>query len=210
MEGALRASTATALLHLDIEVDGGIVTLRGRARSLGASLAAEDVAASVRGVLGVVNEVEVDRAGLSDETIQGDLRRRFRDIPALEAAGIEVEVSEGRAVLTGRIADARLRLRARDAAAEIEGVVAIEDRLETPTATDEAILEALRALLAPGSLVRVAGKVRPSVEEGVVRLEGRVPRLADRRRAERLAWGVNGVRAVVNELEVVPRGVRFR
>ncbi len=186
------------------------MTLRGRMRSLAASLAAEDVAASVRGVLGIVNELEVDRAGLSDETIEGDLRRRFRDVPALEAAGIEAEVSEGRAVLTGRVADARLRLRARDAAAEVEGVVAVEDRLQTPSATDEAILAAVQGLLGPGSLVRVAGKIRPSVEEGVVRLEGRVPRLADRRRAERLAWGVNGVRGVVNELEVVPRGVRFR
>lgn len=210
MEGALRASRRTALFRLDIEVVAGIVTLRGRVRSLAQSLAAEDVAASVRGVLGVVNEVEVDRAGLSDETIEGDLRRRFRDIPAIEAAGIEAEVSEGRAVLIGRLPDARLRLRARDAAAEVEGVVAVEDRLETPSSTDEAILAALRGLLAPGSLARVAGKIRPTVEQGVVRLEGRVPSLAHRRQAEQLAWGVNGVRAVVNELEVVPRGVRFR
>lgn len=186
------------------------MTLRGRARTLSLSWAAEDVAASVRGVLDIVNEIEVDRGGLSDETIARDLRRRLEDIPALASAGIEVRVSEGRAILSGRVADGRSRLRARDVAAEVAGVVAVEDRLETPPSSDEAILLALRNLFAPGSLVRVAGEIRPVVERGIVRLEGRVPRLSHRKQAERLAWGVNGVRGVINEIAVKPAGVRYR
>lgn len=46
--------------------------------------------------------------------------------------------------------------------------------------------------------------IRPEVEEGVVYLRGRVPSLVRKRLAGVLAWWVDGVRDVVNDLDVDP------
>lgn len=46
--------------------------------------------------------------------------------------------------------------------------------------------------------------IRPEVEDGIVYLRGRVPSLVRKRLAGVLAWWVDGVRDVINDLEVDP------
>ncbi len=210
VEGALQGSAKVGHLSLSADVQGGTVTLSGRVLVLGQSWQAEEAVAAVRGVLGIVNQVEIQSRGRPDDSIEHDLPRRIEDIPVLAAAGIAAKVSGGKVTLGGQVKDARLRFRAREAAADVEGVLAVVDEISSPSTTDELILKAAKNLLGPGSFVRVAGVIRPTVEDGIVTLDGRVPRLSERRQAERLVWGINGVRGVVNQIEVIPRGVKFR
>ena len=200
----LRRSATVGHLGLAAKVRDGRVVLEGRALSLGQVREAEDIAGKVRGVLTLENRIRLDSRSASDATIASAVRRKFEDHPELADAGLDVKVDAGSVTLSGKVRDARLRFAAADAAAEVEGVVEVTDRIESPPKDDESIRKAATALLGRGSLVRVSGKIETSVKDGVVTLEGSVARLYDRKRSERLVLGINGVRAIENRLEVNP------
>ena len=119
-------------------------------------------------------------------------------------AGIAVSVREGVATLTGTLRDARVRFQAADAAARVEGVAEVVDRIDTGERDDETLLASVEALVGRRSLSRVSGVFEVRVEAGVVTLEGTVSRFSEKRRAERLVLGINGVREFVDLLSVVP------
>ncbi len=204
-EVALRRNPALFDTRFDLDVSGGRVVVEGTVRSLRKAWEALETIAKIQGVTTIDDRIRVDSSGYADERIRSALRRRLEDIPALENAGVEAEVRDGVATLTGKVGDARLRFRAREAAAEVDGVVGVVDRIESPEADDEAVAKGVETVVGPRALTGIPGLVEVAVVEGVVTLAGEVPTLYARMQAERLAFGVNGVRAVQNFLEVVPR-----
>jgi osmotically-inducible protein OsmY len=200
----LRRSATVGHLGIDAKVRDGRAVLDGRADTLAQAWEATDLAAKVRGVLEIESRIEIDSRGASDAAIASAVKRHFEDHPEVAGSGIEVRVEAGTVTLSGTVRDARIRFAAADAAAEVKGVVAVSDRVETPAKDDELIRKSVVAILGAGSFVRVSGKIQPTVKDGVVTLEGRVGRLYDRKRAERLVLGINGVRGVEDRLEVKP------
>jgi len=209
VDDQLRRSPTVGHLGVRAKARDGRVSLEGRVRTLAQAWQAADLAGKVRGVIEVENRIEIDSRGAGDLSIGAAVRRRFEDLPEVAAAGLTVTVEAGTVTLAGKLRDARARFTAADAAAEVEGVVAVNDLIETPESDDETIKKAVAGLFATRSLVRVAGKVESTVKDGVVTLEGHVTRLYDRKRATRLVMGINGVRAIENRLAVKPSDPNF-
>lgn len=198
----LRRSPLIGQFALTAKARDGRVTLDGRVHTLSESWDAEDLAGKVRGVLEIDNRIAIDSRGTSDAAIEAAIKRRYEDIVAVATAAPEVRVVQGAVTLSGKLRDGRTRFTAIDAAAKIPGVVAVEDRFETPAKDDETIGKEVAGVLANLSLLGVSGKVRPTVKDGIVTLTGRVGKLYDRKRLTRLALGANGVRGVENRLEI--------
>ncbi len=192
-------------LPIDATVTDGKVVLTGTVRRLDEAWEAVDLASRARGAMAVESRIEVEDRDRGDEAVASDVRRAFELHPELTLAAIHVEVSQGKVILSGRIGDARDRFVARDAAASVAGAVDVEDRLSSPPADDKTILAAVQEILGPGSLTQVPGVIEPKVKDGVVTLGGTVASPYDRRVAERLVLGINGVRGVVDSLAVEPR-----
>jgi osmotically-inducible protein OsmY len=147
----------------------------------------------------------------------------------MQTRPVIMDFTDGRLTLEGEVADIGVKKAALRAAAEVEGVKDVVDRLRVdagPSPGDGAIRDAVcRGLLehidfqncALHALVkgqretlRVAGGADPSgdievgVGDGIVTLRGQVISLSHKRLAGVLAWWVGGCRDVVNELKVVP------
>jgi hyperosmotically inducible protein len=209
VDDQLRRSPTVGHLGVRAKVRDGRVSLDGRVRTLAQAWQAVDLAGKVRGAIEVESRIEISSRGSGDPSIETAVKRRFEDLPEVAGAGLTVTVEAGTVTLAGKVRDARVRFTAADAAAGVEGVVAVTDRIETPELDDETIEKAVAGLFATRSLVRVTGKVESTVKDGVVTLEGYVTRLYDRKRATRLVLGINGVRAIENRLAVKPSDPNF-
>ena len=190
--------------RLTVEVSGGKAVLEGEVETLAQVDAAVLTTGRVYGLTSVVSKIRLDAPQEDDQALVRRLEDAFGRQLALSLAELSVKVRRGKVVIEGEVRDARLRLAARRAAAEVPGVLAIEDRIRTPEVADELIERSVQGLFRRGDLVGMRGEIEARVRGGVVTLTGTVPRPFERRRASELTEGVNGVRKVVNELVVVP------
>jgi osmotically-inducible protein OsmY len=202
VEHRLEANAELGGRSIRVSVDRGVATLEGRVHLLAESWKAEKVVADVRGLTGIENHLAVEKTGRSNDEIRAALKRHFEDRLELASGNVRIAVDAGHVVLSGTVKDARVRFTAREAASEIRGVLSVEDRIESPPASDEDILKAVKRLLGPTSLVGVRGDVRPTVKDGIVTLDGMVLLLSSRISAERVVLGINGVKQVENKLTV--------
>lgn len=204
-EASLRYSQALAGRHLDVEVHDGTAIVEGDVRTLFQKWEALEQVARVRGVVAIEDRLEVFTDSRRDSALVDDVRRRIEDLPKVANQHLTITASAGAVKLAGKVDDGRVRFAARDAAAQIRGVKAVIDAITTDPVEDEKLKGMIEGLIGPRSLQAVPGKIEVEVEEGRVTLTGKVPRLWDRIDAEKTVLGVNGVREVVNRLEVEPR-----
>jgi osmotically-inducible protein OsmY len=203
VEGSIRGAAQTANLHLKISVESGVAIPEGVVRDLNQADDVVELAAKVRGITGV------DRSRLRLEfTAQGDVElaslvtRSLSEYPRYASSSMKIAVERGVVTLGGEIGNAAWRGELRRLCGGIEGVVDVADRLESPQTPDEKIQKALDGVFGIRVLPRFPGAVRAAAKDGVVTLEGRVPRLFDKELAEHDARGINGVRRVDNRLEL--------
>jgi len=203
VESSIRGTAATASLHLKVRVERAVAIPEGIVRDLNQADEVAELAAKVKGV------VDVDRSGLrldfaaaSDEALASRISRTVAELPQYASALPKVTVDRGVVTLIGTIANASWRRELRTLCGGIEGVVDVVDRLESPATPDARIQRALDRVFSPRATPRFPGTVRAAARDGVVTLEGFVPRLYDKRVAERNAWSFNGVRRVDNRLEL--------
>ena len=150
--------------------------------------------------------------GLTDEQIKGLARYKSRDAEDIKAewldrmAGLGFDLShidisvEGSIVrLTGWVPSVTAKRHAEAIARSIEGVVDVEDSLETDIAIQTRVLNAL--LTDPRTSVSVIEVLNNS---GIVTLKGQVDTAEIRAAAEEIAANQPGVLSVVNALEVKP------
>lgn len=132
------------------------------------------------------------------EALEGDER--------LSSQLIDVEVSGGRVVLTGRVQSSRRKLAAQEVAEEAAGPAEIDNRLEVSLAeipSDEEVAERVRSLIAhDDQLMKHA--VLVDVRAGRVTLSGAVASRDERNLAEDVALQAAGVEHVANHLVVEP------
>jgi hyperosmotically inducible protein len=201
---AIDAKDIPAATDVAVSVTGGAATLTGRVALLEDSRLAEEIVGEILGITRVDNRLEVDAGGRGDAQITDSLKQRVASDETLGSASVGVEVTDGRAVFSGTVPDARMRFVAREIAAGTEGVVAVDDRLTSPAAPDDTIRRNAENLLAPESLTGVQGEIGVDVSSGTVTLTGVVRTVAARRLVEELVWGINGVRGVVDRIRVDP------
>ena len=216
---ALADDPATDTWEIRAEVDDGVVTLEGTVDSYAERDLAEAVTAGAAGVRGIRNKIEVDyNVARGDGEIQRDIQRRLATSAWIDDGLIDVEVEQGRVILSGSVSSAAEKSQV-SASAWVAGVTSVDDdalevkwwlhddmqRESTYTSLDdEQIEEAVRDAFRYDP--RIASfNPTVSVSNGTVTLTGAVDNLKAKRAAERDARNTKGVWRVNNFLRV--RGV---
>jgi osmotically-inducible protein OsmY len=146
----------------------------------------------------------------SDEEIQHDIRRQWEYNNRVDASDLEVEVSNGRATLSGAAPSYPALEAAETDARVIPGVRSVENRMavrppteEVSLPTDDEIRIVVERLLLQAPDVNIAD-LSVSVVDGEVILQGAVDQLWKKFRAREIVGIVAGVRKIDNRLAVIP------
>jgi osmotically-inducible protein OsmY len=143
----------------------------------------------------------------SDELVKRDIVDQLTWDNRVDAAEIKVEVVGGAVTLSGIVSSHFARRTAVEDAWSVDGVIALNDRLEVEyeggTDSDLALANRVQQVLAYSSQIEW-DNISVAAWAGVVTLEGTVDAYWKKLEAEELAAGVSGVLAVTNEIAVVP------
>lgn len=145
----------------------------------------------------------------TDKQLKQDVERELEWDPAINAAGIGVEVHDRVVTLAGHLPSYAEKIAAEKATQRVEGVKAVVVELDVrvphgQTRTDEEIASSVRSvLLWTVGVPESALKVR--VEKGVVTLSGEVEWGYQRNAAEHAVFPLHGVVAVINNIRVHAR-----
>lgn len=146
---------------------------------------------------------------MTDSELQRDVLDELRWEPTVDEAHIGVSVKNGVVTLTGHVPSYAEKFGAERAAKRVHGVKAVANELEvklpgSSRRTDEDIAAAVvRALEADLSVP--ADKIKVTVSEGWVTLEGEVKWQFQKNAAERSVRYLTGVKGVNNLIKVEPR-----
>lgn len=193
--------------EIGVEVDDGVVTLRGTVSSYAKLRGATDLVSRIAGVRAVVDRLVV-RAPLTQDDVLLATRARMAMEMDADASNERIEciVRGGTLTLRGTVDHAYQKKAAEDAVANLEGLQDLESEIEIRghTRSDGDVERDLREALR--RRVPFADRVTCSIANGTVSLSGRVPMLADRLAAEETAWRTRGVRHVVDHIVVSAYG----
>jgi osmotically-inducible protein OsmY len=115
---------------VQVEATDGVVTLTGHVPTCADRYSAEADARMIRGVVTVVNHIEVDRPkGVPDRELQSDVSTVLSWAPDVDATDINVSAKEGVVTLKGTVPSYWGKLRAHLLAAQTEGVIHVVDEL---------------------------------------------------------------------------------
>jgi osmotically-inducible protein OsmY len=141
----------------------------------------------------------------SDAEIQRDVLRELNWDTRVEATDVGVEVQGGVVTLSGTVSSWAKRLAAAEAVHRVQGVLDVADdvtvRLPGAPPDDTEIAHAVRNTLIWDVFVPDA-RIRSTVSNGIVTLDGDVDTWAQKDDAERAIRNLAGVRGVVNVIGV--------
>ncbi|MDV6028500.1 MAG: BON domain-containing protein [Phycisphaera sp. RhM] len=214
----LRVNDSLDRPEIVVNVENGSVAMAGKVDSLAEKRLAETAAAGVRGVTEVQNQLTVALTKpRSDEELREEIHALIVNSVYFDDVEIRVQVENAIATLSGTVGSVVQKANLIEAAEiwGVKGVIADDvlvdpDQLD-PTrragryaiVSDQSIRQAVDRLFANDPIVfPFADSISPTVQSGVVTLDGTVGRLRVKNKAERLAMDVVGVTRVVNELEV--------
>ncbi len=182
----------------------GVVTLTGTVSTLAQRNLAVREAEKIRGVVGVVNQIEVEPSGLSDDVIAKDVRVRLRDDPTVVSPGIQVECTAGEVTLTGEVQSWSEKDQATFDASRVRGVRSLTDRLwvRTGAKRSDTDIQADAAAALQRDVYLADLPITVTVKDGVARLSGDVGSSYERARAERTVRWIWGVRKIDDQLAV--------
>jgi osmotically-inducible protein OsmY len=185
--------------YVDVAVEDGVVKLSGTVGDLISAERVADIAAGVRGVRSVVNDVQAAAPNREDAAIREDVERALRMYPATETFEIDVSVNNQEATLTGEVNSYAEKQLAGRMARSVRGVVDVNNNIEYDLVQDRPDEEVESDVA--GRLrwdARVDGRlIEVEVRDRQVILSGNVGSAREKRLAEELAWvaGVDGVDA---------------
>jgi osmotically-inducible protein OsmY len=193
--------------EIGVAVKDGIVTLSGRVESFQQNWAAEEAALRVRGVVAVVNDIEVHLPGISersDEDIAAAAVRALQWDANLSTEDIKVTVSQGRVTLSGEVDWHYQRDEAERAIRRLTGVRGISNLIsvrhrQAPTPAE--LRKRIEAALVRSAQMD-AERINVEIQGDKVILTGTVRSWAEKVEANRVAWSIPGVREVDNRINV--------
>lgn len=232
VRAALRSEPSVDARSHQFEVElgaDGVLVLGGEVESVKAKKLALERVAALPGIAGIVDRLHVKPATqMSDKEIRVHMRTMlveeasFKDLeleeiengqrklvqgaPAQPRGSIDFEVEDGIVTLNGRVPGLTTKRLAGIMAWWVPGVRDVVNGIAVEPPEDDGpdlIAEAVRVVLEKDPFVD-ATKIRIGVRDTVVRLDGFVPTGTEKEAAERDAWCIFGVDAVINEIEVRP------
>ncbi|MCL5961547.1 MAG: BON domain-containing protein [Chloroflexi bacterium] len=187
------------------EVIQGTVYLRGKAPSLFQKCTAEEIVERVRGVLAVVNEIEVDLPqSRSDGEITIEVKGALSRDSWVHANQIEVTTLDGHVYLAGVAQSYVEKTAAEEDATVIRGVREVINGIVVVPAeikTDEEITGDVRIALFENLLLG-RSEIEVEVRNQIVHLRGSVSSVDVYNRIEDLAKATTGVVDVINEITI--------
>ncbi|MFN3515169.1 MAG: BON domain-containing protein [Phenylobacterium sp.] len=207
VQQALDSAAALDARAIGVAVKGGVVTLTGHVPTFGQRLAAERAARAVDGVRALAQELEVrtpDLTAQADDEVAARLVRALDADIAAPGHMIKVRVDEGHVILTGEVEHGYQRdavercVRGEKGVRRLTNHIVVRPRATAPDLTariEEAFVRQARTDAAPVQVV---------VEDGQVRLEGRVRAAFQREIAELAVRAAPGVAGVDNRIHVEP------
>ena len=204
----LRWDSRIGQTDVGVEVDDGIVTLTGTVDSWAKKLAAKEAAHRVVGVRDVADDVRVKLPGSlrrTDTEIAKDVRFALEWEAFVPDQNIRSTVSDGLVTLEGQVNTLLQKEDAARAILSVRGVKGVNNRLTValvkadPGRLRKSIEQALER-----RAEREAEKIRVSVDDGVVTLEGRVRTWPQRTAVLGAVSHAPGVREVRDRLSVNP------
>ncbi len=202
----LAASDAVPAQRIEVETDAGAVTLDGFAPHLLAKDAAVQIARATRGVVAVVDRIQVPPSPRSDPQIQAAVEASLRNAADLQSTEFEVNVQDGQVRLGGEVESYPEQQAAAAAAKSTIGVLSVDNRIQVRFAEKRADSDILADITRRFDFdARLdADHIEVDVANGKVDLGGNVSSDAQRYRAWQKAW-VAGVKKVDDSgLEVAP------
>ena len=121
-------STVVPADKIHVQVEKGWVTLTGHVEWRYQRVAAADAAATLAGVIGIENKIEVEPA-LSAEDIRHRIERALSRNVDIDTDAVKIEVHESTVTLDGNVKTWRQRKEIERAAWSAPGVKAVVDRL---------------------------------------------------------------------------------
>ncbi|WP_447962907.1 BON domain-containing protein [Nitrospira sp. Ecomares 2.1] len=201
-------------IHLDVQ--NGVLTLKGRVHSRQEKQTALNLAKMVKGIVELRDLLNVEGVrDRPDSVLKEEIIHRLAfDVWVVRPSLLKVQVKKGHAILTGQVGSAYEKGRVAELA-WVEGVHDVDVsgitvnwvspdpmlRTQRPIFSDQEVSNAIQGVLASDR--RVAPfDIHVSVKNGTVTLEGNVPFLSIRREAEQNANNTVGVQSVKNLITV--------
>lgn len=206
------SSDGFANRQIDVQVESGVVTLSGRARTLLGKHRVTRLVKSLRGVRAVVDRMSVLPSARRDTEVLADLKQALEEDPVADADELQVAFKGGDVTLTGTVDSHAEKQLVEATCASVRGVQSVENQLVIVTADnrpDEEIAPEIRRRFAWNPYL-ADGLIDVRVAKGEVFLSGVVGSASERDVAGLLSW-VAGVRRVDSSgLEVEPGRVDER
>ena len=192
---------------IDVSVNQGVVTLRGKVGSYVEKITAERVTLRVYGVKAVANDLAVHLASMYERT---DTDVAQAAVAALKwntmvpNERISVTVTNGWIALSGTLDWQYQKDTAARAVRDLTGVKGVTNSITVkPRVKTTDVRDKIEAAFKRSAEID-AQRVNVTAQEGKVILSGNVHSWAERQEAERAAWAAPGVTQVEDRLAVVP------
>jgi osmotically-inducible protein OsmY len=204
VEEAIAADPRVRGDAIEVATREGIVTLSGSVATLAGQRYAVLAAQKILGVLGVIDQLEIDAPLRADADVATAVRWRIENSQAIESRKLDVTAVGGSVRLAGEVGSGSQRYEAALLASEVAGVRSVENDLSAdfdPARNDAQIQKDVTAALRR-DVYFARLPIRVSVENGEVTLTGVVGSAYERARAaSRIRWA-DGVRSVTNQIQV--------
>ncbi|WP_158913214.1 BON domain-containing protein [Caulobacter sp. S45] len=191
--------------NIGVAVDQGVVSLTGHVPNYVQKSLAEQAVMRVKGVRGIAEALEVGGDGTTPHSDDDIARRALTliDLNVLIPAGkIQIKVEQGWLTLTGAVEWDYQRTAANNDLRKMRGVMGIRNNITVaPYASAADVERRIKAALERSAEIESKG-VRVTVQDGRVKLEGRVNSWADRDTLERAAWSAPGVCMVEDDVQI--------
>ncbi|HLG21866.1 MAG TPA: BON domain-containing protein [Candidatus Manganitrophaceae bacterium] len=136
VKAKLANDAALNLFRIDVETRRGVVALNGNVPTEDRKERAGNLAASVEGVKGVENFLQVGERGsrrsFDDAVITSKIVAELIRQPLTHSLSIDVETDGGAVTLEGRVKSENEKKEAERIARNTEGVVSVENKLKIP------------------------------------------------------------------------------
>ncbi len=190
-------------------VNSGVVELTGQVRNLIAKNAAEETAWNTRGVVEVFTRLTVRPSShRSDAKLRRDVLFALGLDSLLSQESIRVKADSGIVELQGRVSSPTLKRLAGQVASQVQGVTAVQNRLEVPLAStvsspreDLLLKRRITRMLRWTPELEANDVITTTVRNGKAELSGIVSSWAEHRNATRIAFEA-GAKTVLNSLKV--------
>jgi len=200
----LFVNATTPSYLIDVHTAEGIVTLSGSVNNILAKDRAVKIARTVKGVRGVIDQVEVDAPFRSNQNLKNDVEQALLFDPATDSYEIDVMAMLGHVTLSGTVQSWQERQLSEYVVKAVRGVKSVNNDIRIEYKADRPDQEIQREIEQTfANDVRIDDAlIEVDVKDGEVKLSGVVGSANEKSLAFSQAW-TSGVKSIDNEgLEV--------